>query len=232
MAWRWIEDEYNHKSCKRRLALSLLMASNHGLVDLHHACPGISVDLRYATDRNYFGSSLYDGDHAWLLEPTAQKLSQAALMAAVRGLLIVVLDAYRPLAVQDLMWRILPDSAFVAPSSRGSIHNRGAAVDVTLAYNDGKQVAMPSEFDDFSERASHRYQGAGSINLEDRAPVSLELESRKLRNRDFLRACMESAGFEAYEAEWWHYTDPETRNYPLLNLSLSQLAAADGVSHV
>ncbi|MFH2116265.1 MAG: M15 family metallopeptidase [Spirochaetota bacterium] len=188
------------------------MTTPHGLVDLSLACPEVRVDMRYATDRNFFKARLYDGDRAWLLEPTARKLSQAASLAAVRGLLIVVLDAYRPLAVQDLMWRMLPDPAFVAPSSRGSIHNRGAAVDVTLAYEDGSPVAMPSEFDDFSERASHGYRGTGTGTLE---------------GRDFLRVCMESAGFKAYDAEWWHYTDPETRNYPLLNLSLSQLVAVE-----
>jgi len=202
-----------------------LSTAEHGLVALHHACPAVRVDLRYATEHNFFKARLYDDDRAWLLEATASKLSRAASLAAARGLVIVVLDAYRPLAVQDLMWRILPDPAFVAPSSRGSIHNRGAAVDVTLAYGDGRQVAMPSEFDDFSQRASHTYRGAESLEARESELAALEA-------RDFLRACMESAGFKAYEAEWWHYTDPDTREYPLLNLSLSQLAAADGVSHV
>jgi len=196
------------------------IGSSHGLVALHRACPAVQVDLRYATEHNFFKTRLYDDEHAWLLESTASKLSKASTLAAARALVIVVLDAYRPLAVQDLMWRILPDPDFVAPSSRGSIHNRGAAVDVTLAYGDGRLVSMPSEFDDFSERASHAYQGAEG------------LETKALEARDFLRSCMESAGFKAYEAEWWHYTDPDTREFPLLNLSLSQLAAADGVSHV
>ena len=176
------------------------LKNSHGLVALDRVCPNVMVDLRYATDRNFFKTRLYDDEHAWLLEATARKLSQAAMLAAARGLVIVVLDAYRPLAVQDLMWRILPDPDFVAPSSRGSIHNRGAAVDVTLAHADGRPVAMPSEFDDFSERASHAYRGAGSGELEGR-----DQETKTLEARDFLRACMESAGFVAYEAEWWHY---------------------------
>ena len=203
------------------------MATDHQLVNLQIFCPKLHIDLRYATDNNFFGSRLYDDDRAWLLEATALKLSRAASLAAARGMVIVVLDAYRPLAVQDLMWRILPDPDFVAPSSRGSIHNRGAAVDVTLAYADGTPVAMPSRFDEFSERASHAYRGAGFGELEGR-----DQEAKALEARDFLRACMESAGFVAYEAEWWHYTDPDGRESPLLNLSLSQLAAADGVSHV
>ena len=211
------------------------MPSNHGLVDLSLACPSVQVDLRYATDRNFFKARLYDDNHAWLLEPTARKLCQAAVLVAARGLVLIVLDAYRPLAVQDLMWQILPDPAFVAPSSRGSIHNRGAAVDVTLAHHDGSPVAMPSEFDEFSERASHLYKGPEQGSLKGGEMVNFDpesgsgaLERQALEARDFLRNCMESAGFVAYEAEWWHYTDPETRGYPLLNLSLSQLAAIDG----
>jgi D-alanyl-D-alanine dipeptidase len=173
--------------------------------------------MRYAGERNFFKAKLYDDDRAWLLEASARKLARAAENAAGRGYALVVLDAYRPLSVQDLMWRILPDPAFVAPSSRGSIHNRGAAVDVALLYPDGRELPMPSEFDEFSERASHLYTGA---------------EPERLRARDILRACMEEAGFSAYEAEWWHYVDPDTRSYPLLDIPLSCLKAGEGALHV
>jgi D-alanyl-D-alanine dipeptidase len=173
--------------------------------------------MRYAGERNFFRARLYDDDSAWLLEASARKLANAAERAAARGYALVVLDAYRPLSVQDIMWRILPDSNFVAPISRGSIHNRGAAVDVALLYPDGREVPMPSEFDDFSDRASHQYGGA---------------EPDRLRARDSLRACMEAAGFCAYEAEWWHYVDPDTRSFPLLDIPLSSLKAGKGALHV
>lgn len=180
----------------------------HGLVNLAIACPGVIIDLRYATTRNFFKARLYDGDNAWLLEKTARKLGVAAGLAADLGFRLVVLDAYRPLSVQALMWDILPDPDFVAPASRGSIHNRGAAVDVTLAWPDGSELPMPSGFDEFSERASHLYSGG---------------DSAALANRGVLRSCMEQAGFKAYDAEWWHYSDPESRTSPLIDIPLSEL---------
>ena len=180
----------------------------HGLVNLAIACPGVIIDLRYATSRNFFKARLYDGDSAWLRAETARKLCAAEQGAEKLGLMLVVLDAYRPLSVQSLMWDLLPDPDFVAPASRGSIHNRGAAVDVTRAYPDGNELPMPSGFDEFSERASHLYTGGDSVSL---------------ANRDALRSCMEQAGFKAYDAEWWHYADPESRVGPLIDLPLSML---------
>lgn len=181
-----------------------------GLVRVRDVCPDVRIDMRYAACDNFFGTRLYDGADAWLLANAAGKLGRAADLVARRGYRLVVLDAYRPLSVQARMWEILPDPDFVAPTSRGSIHNRGAAVDVTLADADGVEVAMPSGFDEFSERASHGYAGGD--------PVALA-------NRDTLRYCMERAGFKPYEAEWWHYIDPECRDSPLLDIPLSLLEA-------
>jgi len=180
----------------------------HGLVNLVTTCPGVIVDMRYATERNFFKTRLYDGDGAWLLASTARKLLAAECHVAELGYRLVVLDAYRPLSAQARMWDIMPDEDFVAPVSRGSNHNRGAAVDVTLADPDGRELAMPSEFDEFSVRSSHLYS--------DGDPAALA-------NRTTLRACMEQAGFKAYDAEWWHYTDPEARTGPLIDIPLSQL---------
>ncbi len=182
--------------------------SGHGLVNLAATCPGVIIDLRYATTSNFFKARLYDGDQGWLLAATAKRLAAAAAAAAMYGCRLIVLDAYRPLSVQVLMWNILPDPDFVAPADRGSIHNRGAAVDVTLADAAGNELTMPSGFDEFSERASHLYSGG---------------EPASLANRDLLRSCMEQAGFKAYDAEWWHYSDPETRSSPLIDIPLSEL---------
>lgn len=184
-------------------------ASAAGLVRILDLCPQVLVELRYASRNNFFKACLYDGQEAWLLRESALKLKKAMELAAARQLRLKILDAYRPLAVQGLMWQILPDSNFVAPLSRGSIHNRGAAVDVCLTDRAGTELPMPSAFDDFSDRAAHSYQGGAAAAL---------------ANRDCLRAIMEAAGFSAYEAEWWHYTDPEMRTKPLLDIPISQLA--------
>lgn len=184
-----------------------------GLVPAAAFYPRLVVDLRYAGSRNFFGRALYDRAEAWLLEGAARKLAAAAQAVAAAGYGLALLDAYRPLRVQAAMWEILPDGDFVAPPERGSSHNRGAAVDVTLLGADGSPVPMPSEFDEFSERASHAYEGGPAAALEARR---------------FLRTCMEAAGFVAYEAEWWHYVDPEGRGRPLLDLSFDELAEPAG----
>src|SRR5512145_2258879 len=120
--------------------------NEYGLVNVAEACPGVIVDMRYATDRNFFKTRLYDGDGAWLLAEPARKLAVAAAFAKAVGRRLVVLDAYRPLSVQERMRAIAPDPEFVAPAARGSIHNRGAAVDVTLADENGRELTMPSGF--------------------------------------------------------------------------------------
>jgi len=188
-------------------------AESRGLVNIQGEVEGVFVDLGYARERNSFGRRLYDGDEAYLLAPAARRLAAAAAAAYQAGLSLVVLDAYRPLSVQALMWEILPDDDFVAPPSRGSIHNRGAAVDVTLATRDGRRLPMPSEYDEFSERASHEYAGGGEPER---------------RNRETLRDIMIGAGFAPYVAEWWHYVDPELRGSPLIDVPISALRREAG----
>ncbi len=179
------------------------LPGDSGLVDLAKTIPGLLVDLRYAGPDNFLGRRLYDFEGAWLLAPCAERLAVAQRAAVESGFRLVVLDAYRPLSVQAAMWEIMPDNTFVAPASRGSVHNRGAAVDVTLADSRGAPLAMPSEFDEFSARASHDYSGG---------------DPQALANRDRLRSIMEGAGFAPYSAEWWHYVDPEFAKSPLLDI--------------
>ncbi len=183
-------------------------ATECGLVHVLDLCPSLIVDLSYARPNNMFGARLYECNEAWLLRETAVKLADAAALASERRHRIIVLDAYRPLAVQRHMWSIHPDETFVAPPERGSFHNRGAAVDVWLADEHGVRLPMPSDFDEFSHRASHEYSGGDVLAL---------------RNREVLKTCMESAGFTAYRAEWWHYNDTEQLERPLLNRSLCAL---------
>ncbi len=175
----------------------------HGLVDVSVTCPDVFVDLAYCRPDNVFGRALYRCNRALLLGATAAKLSAAAVDARAHGYALLVLDAYRPLGIQRLMWDLLPDDDFVAPPSRGSLHNRGAAVDVTLATPDGTALQMPSDYDEFSPRASHRYTDAPP-----------ELCGRRAR----LLAIMEGAGFASYHAEWWHYTDREHTDRALLDV--------------
>lgn len=175
------------------------------LVSVSSAVPGVVLDLRYATKRNFLGQAVYPHANALLRAPTAKKLGKAAELLKEKGYRLVVYDAYRPLSVQKKMWALKPDPRYVANPARGSQHNRGAAVDVSLADLDGRALAMPSDFDEFSERAWRTYEGG-------------DADARK--RRDELRAAMEAAGFKGITEEWWHYADPDGKGWPLLDAPL------------
>jgi D-alanyl-D-alanine dipeptidase len=178
------------------------------LVPVQSLVPDAVLDIRYATTANFLHRVLYPCAAAYLLKPTVEKLARAAVSLRSKGFRLLIHDAYRPLSAQRALWQAAPDKRFVADPARGSMHNRGAAVDAALADLDGRALAMPSDFDEFSERAAHAYLGG---------------DSRARDRRDALRRAMEDAGFSALEAEWWHYSDPAGKDWPLLDLPFETL---------
>lgn len=164
------------------------------------------VDLRYQSENNFLGRAVYDsqvfGDcFTKLRRGTAKKLAAAAALLRQKGYRLVIWDAYRPLAVQTALWEVMPDPRFVAPPNRGSRHNRGCAVDVTLADLAGNYLEMPSDFDDFTDRAKA-----------DASRYSAEIADRLLT----LQQAMQTAGFELYEGEWWHFSDGDWQQYTVV----------------
>jgi D-alanyl-D-alanine dipeptidase len=180
------------------------------LVDLHRLDPTLRIDLRYATRDNFVGRAVYPPHARALLQrPAAEALARANARLAERGLVLVVLDAYRPWSVTKLFWDLTPraDREFVADPKQGSRHNRGCAVDLTLADRaTGRELPMPSAYDEFTERAHPAYPGGPEP---ERA------------NRDLLRQTMESEGFTVYENEWWHFDWQGWREYPVLDLPVT-----------
>ncbi|MFI5350017.1 MAG: D-alanyl-D-alanine dipeptidase [Elusimicrobiota bacterium] len=179
------------------------------LVDVRTVVPGVVLDIRYATTHNLLGKAVYPESAAFLRRSTAAKLARAAAALKARGRRLVIYDAYRPLSVQRLLWAAKPDRRFVADPARGSIHNRGGAVDVGLADADGKPVALPTGFDEFGPRSAH---GAKGVPPEAAA------------NAAELKAAMEAAGFKPLTEEWWHYEDPAAKDWPLLDIPFAELA--------
>jgi zinc D-Ala-D-Ala dipeptidase len=176
------------------------------MVDVRRACPGVRVELRYATARNGVGRAVYPrGARCLLRRGTAERLCRVQRSLEARGLGLKVWDAYRPISAQKALWAICPDARFVAPPTRGSRHNRGAAVDVTLVRRDGRELRMPCDFDTFSARAKTAYPGGSA-------------EQR--HSRDLLQRAMVAEGFVSYAGEWWHFHDPDWRRYPIANVSL------------
>jgi len=171
------------------------------LVDLAAAAPDVKVDLRYATDDNFFRRRFYPEARALLRPSTAVKLAAAQKEFAASGLSLKVWDAWRPLRVQREMWKVMPDPDYVADPAKGSRHNRGAAVDVTLVNKDGRELEMPTGFDDFSPRAH-----ADAANVSGSAK----------QNRALLRAVMERHGFRALRTEWWHFDDADWEQFGIL----------------
>jgi D-alanyl-D-alanine dipeptidase len=120
------------------------------------------------------------------------------------GLGLKIYDGYRPLSVQKKMWAVMPDDRFVANPAKGSRHNRGAAVDVTLVRADGSELPMPTLFDDFTEKAFRT------------AITGISTEA--LRNSATLQRVMEKHGFKGLATEWWHFDEVGWERYEILDI--------------
>ena len=181
------------------------------LVELIKLDPTLRLDIRYATANNFLGRPVYREARAFLQRPAAEALVRANKALRKKGYGLLIFDGYRPWSVTKTFWDATPEDKkqFVADPSQGSRHNRGCAVDLSLFdLKTGKEVKMPGEYDEMSERSHINYQGGTK-------------EERRLR--DLLRAAMEAEGFAVYEPEWWHYDYKDWKQYPILNLSFAEL---------
>ena len=181
------------------------------LVELTKVDPTLRLDIRYASDRNFMGFPLYSEPRAFLQKEAAQALKKVNEELHQQGLGLLILDAYRPWSVTKLMWDKTPPAKrdYVADPQKGSRHNRGAAVDLTIVdLTTGKPVAMPSNYDDFSQKAHHSYQGSSA---------------QARANRAKLKTLMEKHGFEALSNEWWHYDFQGWENYPILDKKFEEI---------
>ena len=176
------------------------MMKNDDFVNIMDIDERIMVDLKYATADNFTGEVVYESDECLLRRGTAEKLKSANDLCKKDDYTIKIYDGYRPLSAQKKFWEIMPDRRYVAPPTTGSRHNRGASVDVTLVDKDGKELAMPSAFDDFSKKASRSYKGSSK-------------EARK--NMAYLTKIMTESGFTTISTEWWHYDDSDWEQYPI-----------------
>jgi D-alanyl-D-alanine dipeptidase len=176
--------------------------------------PDLVTDWRYATTNNFTGMVLYTQPDPFLRLPAARALQLVQADLISKGLGLKLFDAYRPYAVTRKMWAKVPDERYAANPAKGSGHNRGAAVDVTLIdLKTGKELAMPTPYDDFTEKAHHDYS---------------RLDSTVLANRALLKSTMEKFGFAALSTEWWHYYWPNAaQRFMLMDLSFDQLRKAE-----
>ncbi len=174
------------------------------MVDIRSINRNIRLDMRYATTNNFLNKKVYPVAKCALRAEVAENLSKVQQELETMGLGLKVYDCYRPLSVQRQMWAIMPDSRYVANPAKGSRHNRGSAVDVTLVDRYGKELEMPSEFDDFSERAYRDYQGS-----------SAEAQ----RHIKLLEEVMQKHGFTSIITEWWHFDAVGWQKFSILDIS-------------
>ncbi|MBS7231306.1 M15 family metallopeptidase [Flavobacterium psychroterrae] len=147
-------------------------------------------DMKYATEDNFLKAKVYDCAECVLRYKTVQALIKANKAFMQKGFKIKLYDCYRPLAIQQKMWEIVSNPKYVADPKKGSIHNRGGAVDISIVDINGKEVDMGTPFDFFGIRASHNY-----------TMLSNDVKS----NRKYLKSIMIKNGFNSFDSEWWHY---------------------------
>ena len=197
------------------LSLFILLSCNQkkqgsDFIELKTINSNIVLDIRYATDNNFLNKPVYPSSRCFTLKIVAQKLDSIQTELEYQGLGLKIFDGYRPLSVQKMMWEILPDDKYVANPANGSRHNRGAAVDVTLVDSNGIELEMPTDFDDFTEKAAQDY-----MNLSDEV----------INNRAILKSIMIKYGFKPIKSEWWHYDLKNYMDYPVVDYSSEEIDA-------
>ncbi len=178
------------------------------LVDVEKFIPGIVLEIRYATTNNFMHKAVYDSPRCFLRKAAAKKLKAAHQEFQKMGLGIKIFDGYRPLSAQKKLWEIVPDDRYVANPAKGSKHNRGGAVDITIVDRNGKELVMPTGYDDFTEKAHWDYK---------------DLPEEAIRHRALLRYIMEKHGFKGIPHEWWHFDDVDWKKYEILDVDFSEI---------
>jgi D-alanyl-D-alanine dipeptidase len=179
------------------------------LVEINKYIPGIALDIRYATTNNFMHQQMYQQARAFARLPVVLALRDVEAELKTKGLGIKIYDAYRPYAITVKFYEKALDTNFVADPRKGSKHNRGCAIDMSLIdLKTGKELDMPTGFDSFSKKASATY------------PDLPELE---MHNRELLKSVMIAHGFKVQPTEWWHYDFIGWSNYPILDIPFEEI---------
>ncbi len=182
------------------------------LIELITLDPTIKLDIRYATENNFVGKKVYPEARAFLQEPAAKALVKVHKKLRKEGLGLVIFDGYRPWTITKLFWEVTSEDKrkFVANPAKGSKHNRGCAVDLSIFdLKTGELIDMPSGYDEFTERASPNYSGGTELQR---------------ANRDKLRRLMEDVGFTVNPNEWWHFDYKNWEDYAIYDISFTEAA--------
>ena len=178
-----------------------MLNESAALLEITEASHGVLVCLAYAGSANFAGHPVYPDGRCWLHRDAEPGLRRAAQLAALTGLRLKLLDAYRTPRAHEALCAYITDPRYIADPRRGSNHSRGTAIDLTLVDAQGRELDMGSAFDTMDEVSHHGHPGL---------PVAAQ------RNRFLLLGIMAMAGFQRLDEEWWHYQLPDARSYPLI----------------
>ncbi|MEZ4943098.1 MAG: D-alanyl-D-alanine dipeptidase [Saprospiraceae bacterium] len=173
--------------------------TQQGFVDLQELDPSIRLEIRYATTDNFTESKIYDCPRCFLRPEAAQAVVKAHRMLQRQGLGLKMFDCYRPQPYQQRLWDKVPDADYVTPPEKGSMHSRGAAVDLTIVDAQGRELDMGTAYDFFGPQAHTTYY---------------QLPAQVLKNRQLLRRVMEDVGLRGIRTEWWHFSY-QRKSFPL-----------------
>lgn len=179
------------------------------LIELKKLIPGLVLDIKYATTDNFMKRVMYKQARAFARKPVAIQLKRIQTALKPKGYGLKIFDAYRPYQITLAFYDQASDKNFVANPKKGSKHNRGCAVDLTLIeLKTGKEVPMPTPYDSFAPEAA-----ANFANL----PAEI------IKNRDFLINTMQRYGFKVIPNEWWHFDYIGWQNYELMDIPFEKL---------
>jgi D-alanyl-D-alanine dipeptidase len=160
---------------------------------------GYFIDVKYASTDNFVGEVIYPCGRMFLRPEVAKALGSVRDELAKKGYKLLLFDGYRPKPAQQKLWDKVPDANYVTPPAKGSMHNRGTAIDLTITDAKGKAFDMGTPYDFFGPEAHHDYTAHSKVVLE---------------RRQLLKSTMEAHGFRSIRTEWWHYSFKDA-NYPL-----------------
>ena len=193
----------------RSLSATVQTDSNKKMVDIKQI-PNIVLDIRYATRNNFMHKKLYSSiATTYARLPAVKALQQVQSELNKMGLGLKIYDAYRPFSITEKMWEPIKDERYVADPKKGSGHNRGIAVDLTIINLQTKEeLPMGTGYDNFTDSAHQTFTA---------------LPKEILQNRNLLTTLMEKYGFKLFETEWWHFSLPNPKEYEILDLSFKKL---------
>ena len=188
---------------------SIVSNEQNELINLEKDIPGIVLDIRYATENNFTKEKIYNLPRAYARKPVAESLKKAQEEFKSLGFGIKIFDAYRPYAATVKFYEVYKDTTYVASPYRGSRHNRGCAIDMTIFdLKTGEDLPMPTEYDSFRKEAWPS------------TPVSDPVIKK---NRDLIIAVMQKHGFKVNGSEWWHFDFIAWQKFDVMDISFEEL---------